>query len=504
MPSDAGRGPFAFGLVFRLLLLALLTCGSVAVRANPKLPDTVQAALREADIPASAMGIVVMTPEGKVLLAENADQPMSPASVMKVVTTYAAIRKLGPAYTWHTEVYADGPVHDGRLDGDLVIKGGGDPMLTFERLWMLLRDVRARGIRDITGDLVIDRTAFDVPDIDPSAFDGEGTRPYNVGPAALLVNFRSVRLTFVPDEATHSVRILSEPPLPEIGIIDDLVLVDGPCTDWPNEPVADFEAHTLRFEGRYPSACGEKVRYFTLLPPLPYAQAVFTHLWHELGGSFSGHAREGTPGESARLVTSFESPPLVEAIRKINKNSNNVMARELFLSLSRKDDTPATLDGSRLAVREALEHAGIATAGLVIDNGSGLSRDARITPETLAELLGKAWFDPFGAEMVASLPLAGVDGTLKTWFDGSEAAGHAHLKTGYLNGVRALAGYVHGRTGRTLVAVSIINHPNARRAVPVQEALMQWVYATASSPDCCTGMQPAARGARSFSGTPSD
>ncbi len=470
-----------------LLLVGLLVSGAGATWSQG-LPVPVAAALKSAAVPASAIGVVVMEPGGRTLLAHNAGEAMNPASVMKLITTTAALDLLGPAFTWRTEMFAQGRLDTatGRLDGDLVLKGGGDPRLTMADFWLLLRDVRARGVRDVSGDLVVDRSLFAVPEIDPGSFDGEPTRPYNVGPDAALVNFKAMRLTFIPDARTRTVLILPEPPLPELHIVNNLVVSDAPCNAWPEKPEADFATSTLTFDGAYPLSCGEKSKHFSLLPPLGYLRALFDQLWRNLGGTFSGKVREGTAPSDIRPLASIESPSLLEVVRDIDKNSNNVMARQLYLLLSATNGTSATLEQSRVAIDQWLLGRKLAMPELVIENGAGLSRSDRIAPGSLARLLAAVWQGPYGPELASSLPIAGVDGTMKRRFnDGSPVAGHAHLKTGYLDNVRAVAGYVHGRDGRTLVVVSLINHPNARNALSVQQAVVEWAYAAADRAHCC-------------------
>lgn len=455
------------------------------------LPATVAKELATAGVPASAVGIVVAEPGGRTLLAHNADVAMNPASVMKLITTTAALDLLGPAYTWRTEMHVQGRLDpSGRLEGDLILKGGGDPRFTLENFWMLLRDVRARGVREITGDLVVDRTLFAPPDIDPGAFDGEPTRPYNVGPDAALVNFKAIRLTFVPDAQTRTVRIYAEPPLPELRIVNNLSVSDAPCDGWPEKPESDFATSTLSFNGSFPLACGEKIKHFSILPPLDYLRALFDQLWRGLGGTFSGKVREDTVPPGSKALASLESPTLVEIVRDINKNSNNVMARQLYLGLGAANGAQATPEQSRALVDTWLKSRSLAMPELVIENGAGLSRVERIAPRNLARLLAATWQSPYGPELASSLPIAGIDGTLKRRFgDGSPVTGRAHLKTGYLENVRAIAGYVHGPDGRTLVVVSLINHANARNAAGVQEAVVAWAYEQATLKRCCSRRQ---------------
>ena len=479
------RNPFR-----SLLITLLLTTTPLFAAPVGRLPAEVTDALRAAGIPAASYAAVVLDANGRTLLSHNADAPMNPASVMKIVTTFAGLDRLGPAYVWRTEVYATGAVENGRLRGDLILKGGGDPGLTMEAFWMLLRDVRARGITVIDGDLVVDRSAFAVPDEDPGRFDGEPTRPYNAAPEALLLNHRSIRLTFLPDAAAQTVRILPEPALPDVTIANELTLGAGPCNGWPQKPDADLPGRRLTFRGTYPLACGEKVRHFLSLSPLEYTGALFGDVWRGLGGSFSGKVREAPVPADARLVTVAVSRPLADIVKDINKHSNNVMARQLFLTLGRTNGAPATLDAARAAVMRWADERGLAAPELVVENGSGLSRAERISAGSLARLLRVAQESPVAPEFVASLPLAGNDGTLERWFLGSPVAGRAHLKTGYIEGVRGIAGYVHGEGGRTSVVVGLVNHPNAIGATAAQEALVRWAL-TMSNAGCCTGMRRA-------------
>jgi D-alanyl-D-alanine carboxypeptidase/D-alanyl-D-alanine-endopeptidase (penicillin-binding protein 4) len=204
---------------------------------------------------------------------------------------------------------------------------------------------------------------------------------------------------------------------------------------------------------------------------------VFGELWSEMGGAWSGRAREGAVPEGATLLHTRESAPLAEIVRDINKYSNNVMARQLFLTLAASGyEPPLTIDESREVVRHWLNLKGIAAPELSIDNGAGLSRTDRVSARTLAELLESAWKSAVMPEYVASLPLAGVDGTMKKRLVGDPVAGQAHLKTGLLSDARSMAGYLLDARGRRQVVVMLMNHPNAPDADAANDALLRWVY----------------------------
>lgn len=452
--------------------LILLHCLPAHARG---LPPAVTAELDRAEIPLSAVGIVVQ-PVGKPkpLLAVNAESAMNPASVMKLVTTSAALDLLGPAHTWTTRAFVRGALGNGVLNGDLVLQGGGDPKLTIEQFWLLLRQLRGRGLRDIQGDLVLDRSAF-APVTQDLHFDDKPLRPYNVVPDALLVGFKAMRLTLSPQGA--SVSYWAEPPLRGLGIVTQMRTTSGECGEWKDGLRAEQMERDGRFElllsGTYPTSCGEQVWTLGVLPHRDYVGTLFRDLWRELGGSFSGTVRDGIAPADATPFAAIDSPPLADVVRDINKFSNNVMARELFLALA--TDRPATTNGAAGAVRKWLATKHIAAPGLVLDNGSGLSREERISPATLVQLLQVMAASPLMPEFVSSLPIVGVDGTMKKRLVNSDVAGWSHIKTGSLDDAKTMAGYVADSKGRNTIVVFLVNHPNARRAQAAQDALLSWV-----------------------------
>ncbi|MDH5534086.1 MAG: D-alanyl-D-alanine carboxypeptidase/D-alanyl-D-alanine-endopeptidase, partial [Betaproteobacteria bacterium] len=411
-----------------LLFAAAALVGGTA-RAQSRLPPALSQALSQAGIPETAVGLYVHEiGAGEPVLAVGAARALNPASTMKLVTTYAALELLGPAYTWPTEIYATGPLAQEVLNGDLVIKGYGDPRLTIEDFWLLLREIRSRGVREIRGDLVLDRSHFAANGLNASAFDGEPTRPYNTGPDALLVNFKAVRLTFIPEPESRSVRITVEPPLRELAVANKIKLDNAPCGDWETrlklDPQDGAGSARLAFTGSFSMACGERVRHYSVLGHPQYVASLFQELWRELGGTFAGKMRDGEASAGAQLLARAHSPALAEIVRDINKFSNNVMARQLFLTLGAEGDgPPGTTDKANRVVRQWLAQKGLTMPELVIENGSGLSRIERISAQSLGRLLLAAFSSPLMPEFIASLPLAAVDGTMKKRLNGAPVAG---------------------------------------------------------------------------------
>ncbi|MBS1144016.1 MAG: D-Ala-D-Ala carboxypeptidase Serine peptidase family [Proteobacteria bacterium] len=442
------------------------------------LPPAVLQALKAAQIPAASVAVVVQPVDTATpLVAHNATRAMNPASVMKLVTTYAALDLLGPAYTWKTTAWTENAAVNGNLGGNLYLRGSGDPRFAIEHLTALLRQVQARGVRQIGGDIVLDRGVFNVPAIDPGAFDDKPMRPYNVGPDGLLLNFRALRFTLLPDNGKP--RVLLETPSEGLRIDNQLRAGEGGCgSNWKDlinvRLIPEGNGQRLEFTGTFAALCGEKTLSLSPLAADAQADGLIRAIWKELGGNLSGQVRGGPVPVGARLLTQHESPPLADAVRDINKFSNNVMARQVFLTLG-NDAAPATAERARQRVSDWLAGRNLRFAELVIDNGSGLSRIERISADSLNRLLLDAWKSPVMPEFVSSMPIVGIDGTMKKRLNGSDATGRAHIKTGTLDGVKAASGFALDAQGRRYAVTFLINHPRAQAGSAAIDALLVWV-----------------------------
>ncbi len=456
-----------------VLLAGTFALAPQAFAAPGSLPPEVAAALDRAKLPRDAIVAVVQEVSGaRPRLAWQSDQPVNPASLMKLTTTFAGLDLLGPAFTWATPVWLQGSVRDGVLEGNLVMKGSGDPKLVLERIWLMLRRVQQLGVREIRGDIVLDRSAFAVPEQNPGDFDGEPLRPYNVRADALQLNYKSVLLTFTPDAARGVAIVAAEPPLAGVRIDATVPLSSAPCDDWRGALKADFgDANRIRLPGNFALACGEKLWPIAYADPRSYNERALAGLWAEMGGRLTGSVHDGI---APNTTPSFElaSPALADVVRDINKFSNNVMAQQLFLTLGLTQRGAGTPEAAREVLKTWLTaRLGNAAAGLVIDNGSGLSRETRVTATLLSRLLVAAWASPVMPELMSSLPVAGIDGTMKR---SRATLGRSHIKTGSLRDVNGVAGYVLANSGRRYVVVGIVNHANASAARPALDALVQW------------------------------
>ena len=464
----------------RVFSAFLLVSALWAPVAQAGLPVTVRQALRQAQVPPDAMAVQVHALDGGqtgLRLGHRDNEAMNPASVMKLFTTYAGLQLLGPDHVWRTRIYATGPVRDGVLQGSLVIRGSGDPKLVIERAQAMVAEVQALGVRQVRGDIVLDRSVFDVtPRSEP--FDDEPLRPYNVTPDGLLLNFKSVIYRFSPDTAGGRATVTSEPPLAGLDVQADVPLTAGSCKDWRSGLRADF-GQPLRtvFAGGYPASCGERHWPVAFPAPEEFAPRMLQALWSQAGGELTGQVRQGSTPAQAKLLLEYPSLPLREIIADINKMSNNVMAQQLFLTLSAEMGAPGRFEASRLRMARWWRERFPGQFAPVLENGSGLSRSERSTAAAIGQLLRQASSGAGADAFLQSLAIAGVDGTaqrLKERMPHSPVIGRAWLKTGSLRDVVSVAGYVQGESGRRYSVVAIINHANAQQARPALDQLLDW------------------------------
>lgn len=460
--------------IWRRYVRYLLLSAACHAATAAQLPPPVAQALASAGIPAGDVALVIQPLDGvRPLVAHGSERAYNPASTIKLLTTLVALDILGPAHTFKTRVYMRGKLEGETLRGDLLLKGGGDPSLTLERFWLLLREVRARGIRHVEGDVRIDQSCYDLAPADPAAFDQAPLRPYNAPPAALLVDFNTSSLRISPHEG--GVRLSLDPP--GLRVRQAVRLVEEACNDWRAGLEYEVADGALQVRGRYPAFCGAQALRLLLLPPNEAVAAAFLSLWTELGGSLSGEVLSAHLPEDARLLLEFDSLPLSRIVADINEHSNNVMARMLYLNLGAlRYGAPATEVKAEAAIREWLQAQGLDMPELVLENGAGLSRVERISAASLAALLRLAARRPVMHDFVASLPALGLEGTLKKRLADTPLSGRAWLKTGSLDGVRNLAGYVSAADGRRHILVFLIDHPRAAMATAAQDAAIQWVY----------------------------
>ena len=419
--------------------------------------------------------------EPMLRVMHQAERPFNPASTMKLVTTHAALAMLGPDYRWTTRFLTTGPIRDGVLQGDLILQGGGDPHLVIEDLHALMADLRAQGLKTIRGDLVVDDARFAVGPADGEAFDGDASQAYNVRPWAALTNFKASKLVIDPKKR----QLALEPPLADVQLRYDVKVLKGRCrTGGTRLGVQDGATAAGRpvvsVNGTQVRACGSQQFYAAMLDHQQFLHGIFKAAWKDMGGQFTGRTRI-QPGAAARgrpLYAWQSTLDLGEVVHHINKFSNNVMTRMLLLEMAAASGQGALPpDRAGQWLHQWYRGQGLALPSLVMENGSGLSRQARISAGDMVTLLARAAGSPTARWFEASLPVVGIDGTMRTRLRMDPVAGQAQIKTGTLQNVRAIAGYVTAASGRRYALSLMINgkYP-AERALHAQDELLRWVY----------------------------
>ena len=449
--------------------------------ATANLPPELQKAWVATGLPDSSLSLVVQDVSGKRLFSKAPNTPRNPASVMKLVTTWAALSTLGPNYVWNTVflIDKDSKVNEeGVLSGPVYLRPSGDPIFLLEDLWRLMRELRLRGIKQIP-DIVIDRSRFADVAIDTAAFDGKGDRPYNASPDVFMVGFGAVRVVLSPDLRTDKWRAFVDPPVAEIDTESKVQWLPGKCTTSPQvgaDMITMGNETRFRVNGKAQGSCGEFDIYRLAFTQEEFAARALRSMWQELGGDMTGQVKSRVVPPTAVPIAAHESPPLSEVIRFINKQSNNVMTRVLLLTLGAESGLrPATVSGSAERVTAQLLKQGIDVTGLAVENGSGLARETSISADSLATMMQRAWDSPVMPEYLSSLALLGDDGTMRNRLKSSETRLRAHMKTGALRDVRAAAGYVLGQSGKRYILVSMVNDGQAYRARDFENAMIAWL-----------------------------
>ena len=472
--------------IIHLVWVILVLFTPVPAAAEAELPPELAAAIKDADFSSDGIGLFIQGVDNeKPLVALHADLFLNPASVIKLVTTAAALDMLGQGYRWSTEVMYTGNIEGNTLNGDLYFRGNGDPYLTPERFWRLLNRIYIVGIHRITGDVLIDNSYFEPGKVDYAAFDQQPYRTYNVGPNAVLVGFQATEFHLDIDTTgtDPAVKITPFPQSPRLRIINQVKLVNGSCNAWKKRLSLETRNNAgmleVVFSGNYALACKQRTLYRRVSEAQDHYQHFFLPLWNQIGGSVDGKITQGIVPADAKRLLEESSISLAEAVRLVNKFSNNVMTRQILLSMGAQEfGPPGTTDKGIAAVNAWLVEHKLDHPDLQLDNGAGLSRDARISAGLLGELLLHVYKQAYMPEFIAALPVSGYDGTMAHRFNDTPLVGHAHIKTGLLDFVQSMAGYVTTATGKRYVVVLLHNDKRAhtRSAEKLQNQLINWIY----------------------------
>ena len=447
-----------------------------------QLPWNIRNVLQKSHVNSQGMSAFVLRiGDRQPMMVFNENHPRSPASVMKLVTTYAALGTLGANYRWPTEVYMTGHLRGGTLNGNLIFKGYGAPDFNSNDLHQILAQLRLKGIKNVNGNIVFDTSYFQPPNIDPGAFDGKRYESYNAQPDALLFNEKTSE--FIVQNIQGRPIIYTPTPANNIRIVNNIQSVRGRCRRGVRSPrmsiASGLNKHVVTFSGRFSNRCSKRVykKAITDSPNMIFGS--LQQFWKkDVGGTLNARFTLATTPGNARLLVRHLSAPLSQIILEVNKESNNLMARQIMLTIgARKLGAPSTPRKSEVAIKQWLNSQGLKFPELRIENGSGLSRWSRISARHIGELLLHAYRSPYRHLFSHSLAVAGRDGTMKKRLRNTPVAGKGYFKTGTLRDTRAIAGYVRGVDGRDYIVSILHNDVTARqRGRKAHDALIQWAY----------------------------
>lgn len=443
------------------------------------LPQGIETAIKHSGLPKKDISLYIKEAGSshRVVAALNASEPRTPASVIKVLSTYAAVLKLGFDYRWPTQFYRNGRVKNGVLHGDLVVKGFGDPTLNDDDLKEIVAQIKAKGIRKITGNIIIDRSYFKVGNANSAHFDENPYSPYNALPDAMMFNERVSTICVVPSK--HSVT--KKNPDKSYVIHNQLQHVNKPCRgrySWPRIKVDDSKAvPEVWLKGKISNRCRKREICKVVTQPYKSFYYGLKAALLDAGIVVSGTMKLQKVPANARILFTHYSEPLEKIVSKTAKKSNNLYARHLLLYLGAKVyGAPGTIEKGRRAVLNILQrHGALGEKRVKLDNGCGLSRSAKLTAEILAKILDDA-YGRYGMRWMQTLAIAGVDGTIKKRFRGTIVRKRAWMKTGTLKYAKNIAGYVKSRNGRYYTVVILVNtHKGRWKASKLENEILKWL-----------------------------
>jgi len=446
----------AFCWLLEGLILVAAPCWAAKDIFKDALTKRLSFIFRDEQLDKTQLGVEVYSLSRQESLFQlNADRPLSPASSIKLLTGLVALKKLGADFTYKTEVFTSAPISGGVLKGDLYLKGGGDPSLVTERMYLLVADIMRSEIKSITGNIIIDDWTFDQVQIDPNRIPTDSDRPYNAPVGGLSFNYNTTTVYFRPgDRVGNKARVYVEPDTGYVKVLNQGQTTSKTSTyDLVASRVKGKDGDVISVKGGIPHGLQEQRSYFNITSPQQYAGRALRSMLEERGVKIHGkEIKHQQVPPTARKIAELESLPLREIITLMNKFSNNFIAETLIKTLGREiKGLPGSTAHGLEVVREEATKLGVNTAGFKFVSGSGLTRDNRTSANQFIQLLNSAYLDfDVLPELLSSMPIAGRDGTLRSRLKGTSAYGRLRAKTGSIDGVSTLVGVVQSKGGELL------------------------------------------------------
>lgn len=443
-----------------LLILALLLTLSSSV-CGETLGNTIDGLIKDPALNHGTQGVLVRSLATNTTLYEhNADTLLVPASNQKLLVSAVALEKLGPDFTYRTGVYALGKIDKGVLSGDLILKGGGDPVLETADLTNLAKQVKAAGINSVKGDVIADDSMFDTQRLGWGwSWDGLPYY-YSAEISALNLNRNTVSVFVYPAKTAGAQAEVKIIPNTEYLTIENTSVTgpkDSRNTIWIDRPLGQ---NVIRVGGSIAvgTVVTRRVAPVTISEPQLYAGCVFADELEKQGIDVAGSVKAGTAATEAKPLCTHTSPPMSQILRLLNKPSDNLVAEVLLKTLGAVVNGKGSSGSGADVEKEVLKGFGLDMSALSIVDGSGLSKHNCISPRNIVTLLTYMKTAENADVFVDSLPIAGVDGTLAYRMKGTSAEKNVRAKTGTLAKVVSLSGYVTTKSGERLVFSIIFNN----------------------------------------------
>jgi serine-type D-Ala-D-Ala carboxypeptidase/endopeptidase (penicillin-binding protein 4) len=455
-------------------------------------------AFKKAGIASDSVGLYALALDQTIpKFAHNPDQAFVLASTTKIITSIAALDVLGPGFKWRTNAYLNGTLENGVLSGDLLIVGGGDPLLDYEKLVAWFKLLQKRGLKEIAGNIILDRHRFALVDKDHiNTPKPEWRNPHHALPDALVVGEGTLKVQIANIAGTKVITL--DPPIEGIDLVDQTKSI-ARCANSKLAISVEFVDASAPpkalVTGDWAPDCPSVAVETNPLDQISFSGAAIAAAWKAAGGTLTGSIIEQAPPVAVKAIrvrtrgkaskpprarkawSTLESKQLLDAIKQVNKWSNNLVSRNVLLSLSEGfPNRAATLQSAQKNIDIWLQSKGFNDGDLKVENGSGLSRNEKGRPRALAQLLRDVTFTKIDGAFRSSLSIAGVDGTMGSRLKRSEFIGKILIKTGTLTDVRAIAGYVTSKSGQVYAVVGIVNHANTGRALQALDSFIEWVH----------------------------
>jgi D-alanyl-D-alanine carboxypeptidase/D-alanyl-D-alanine-endopeptidase (penicillin-binding protein 4) len=421
-------------------------------------PKIIEKEVSEAKLGKQDFGVAFFY-QGKEIFTQNPTKKMIPASISKVFTSAAVLENIPPGSKLLTRFMSSGKIDGSTLKGDLYLVGGGDPGFVSESMWFLVNVLTRTGIVKVDGDLIIDDTYFDNKRFDDSRESIRVDRAYDAPVGAMSFNWNSINVFLNPgNKAGEKAVVYIDPENDSVELVNQLVTAEKTSYEVAKSFNSKIGKDVVTVRGKIALSSEEIPVYKGITDPIQWVGSNAKSFLKQRGINFSGLVKSGKVSADAKVLAKFESKPIEQLLTDMNKFSNNYVAEMLAKNLSAQKFGVGTMEKSIEIIRESLVNAGVDKAEFEIYNPSGFTRDNRFSPMAMAKVLEslRKNFKIF-PEFLNSLPISGVDGTLRKRMKEEHVARWIRAKTGLLTGVHSLAGYMGLNNGEIITFVLMYN-----------------------------------------------